>query len=127
MIDLTLEHPGEHHFVHAVDITGIRIGDSLYSNPIILTPEQIFENWAPGSMEELRLEHLENLFALEPEVALLGTGPNQGFLGRDLMIEVYKRGIGLEIMTTHAACRTYNILASDGRRVAAALLPMSMG
>ena len=82
---------------------------------------------SPRSMAELHFSHLEILFALEPEVALLGTGPRQQLLSRELMIQVYERGIGLEVMTTDAACRTYNILAADGRRVAAALLPMSPG
>lgn len=125
MIDLSFERPGEYHHVHSVDTRGIRIGDAQYSGPIILTPEQILENWPPQTMEALTFEHLETLFALEPEVTLLGTGARQAFLSREMMIRVYQRGISLEVMTTDAACRTYNILASDGRRVAAGLLPMA--
>ena len=126
MIDVTLEKPGEYHFVRSVDTAGICIGPAVYTSSIILTPEQIMENWAPAEMESIKLVHLESLFALEPEVALLGTGSVQQFLPRELMIEVIRRGIGLEVMTTDAACRTFNILASDGRRVAAGLLPMRM-
>ena len=125
MIDVTLDKPGEYHFVSAVDETGIRIGDTLYTSSIILTPEQVVDGWAPRSMQELVETHLQALFNLQPEVALLGTGPTQGFLSRQLMIRTIESGIGLEVMTTAAACRTFNILASDGRRVAAALMTMA--
>lgn len=124
MIDVTLEKPGEYHSVKSVDTSGIRIGQAVYTSSIILTPEQVMENWEPTQLESITLSHLETLFALDPEVALLGTGPSQGFLSRELMIEVIRLGIGLEVMTTDAACRTFNILASDGRRVVAGLLPM---
>lgn len=124
MIDLTFERHGEYHFVHSVDESGIRIGEEHYTTSLILTPEQIVTNWWPQSIVEVQAAHLDALFALEPEVALLGTGARQAFLPRALMVEVYRRGVGLEVMTTDAACRTFNILASDGRRVAAALLPM---
>jgi uncharacterized protein len=125
MIDVTLDKPGEHHFVRSVDGTGIRIGDTLYTTSIILTPEQVFDRWTPRSMQELAEAHLQTLFDLQPEVALLGTGPTQAFLSRELMIHTIESGIGLEVMTTAAACRTFNILASDGRKVAAALMAMS--
>ena len=124
MIDVALEKPGDYHFVRSVDAEGIRIGQALYTSSIILTPEQVMEGWAPPRMETLTLAHLDRLFALDPEVALLGTGARQCFLSREMMIEVIGRGIGLEVMTTDAACRTYNILASDGRKVVAGLLPM---
>jgi uncharacterized protein len=124
VIDLTLERHGDYHFVRSVGAAGIRIGSTTYSGPLILTAEQIFTDWAPSSFAELRLEHLEVLLALEPEVALLGTGESHAVLERELMAELYGRGIGLEVMTTDAACRTFNILVAEGRRVAAGLLPM---
>jgi uncharacterized protein len=60
---------------------------------------------------------------LAPEVIVLGTGPNQQFPSPGLIAEVLRMGIGMEVMDTRAACRTYNILASEYRRVVAALLP----
>ena len=125
MIDVALEKPGDYRFVRSVDASGIRIGEAVYTTSIILTPDQVLENWAPADMASLTHKHLESLFSLRPEVALLGTGPQQAFLPRELAIRVIERGIGLEVMTTDAACRTYNVLASDGRRVVAGLLPMT--
>lgn len=125
MINLTLERAGEHHVVRSVGPSGIRVGQATYTNPLILSREAIDENWPPRSFDDLRMEHLERIFALEPEVALLGTGSRHAMLPRDLLIEVYRRGVPLEVMTTDAACRTFNVLASDGRHVVAGLLPMT--
>jgi uncharacterized protein len=125
MIDVALEKPGEHHFVRSVDPSGIRIGDRLYTASIIITPDQVMESWGPVSMADLTHQHLELLFDLQPEVVLLGTGPIQKFLPRELAIHVIESGFGVEVMTTDAACRTFNILAADGRKVVAGLLPMT--
>jgi uncharacterized protein len=127
MIDLTLERPGEHHHVRSVDEDGIRIGAELYTGALILTPEQILDNWTPDTVGDLEIGHLDALFELQPEVALLGTGRKHAILPRELMIAVYRRGVSLEVMTTDAACRTFNILAADGRQVVAGLLPMVSG
>jgi len=125
MIDLTLERHGDYLWVHSVDPNGVQIGQRVYSGSLILTPGQLLLDWAPRDFAGLALDHLRTLLALEAEVMLLGTGPRQAFLPRDLQIEVYRRGIGFEVMTTDAACRTYNILAAEGRAVVAGLLPMS--
>jgi uncharacterized protein len=124
MIDLTLERHGDYHFVRSVGSAGVRVGGTTYPGSLILTAEQVLTDWPPSSFTDVRLEHLEVLFALKPEVALLGTGEKHAVLDRGLLTEVYRRGIGLEVMTTDAACRTFNILVAEGRNVAAGLLPM---
>jgi uncharacterized protein len=65
------------------------------------------------------------VLALEPEVVLLGTGARQQFLHPSRLAPIYRAGVGVEIMTTAAACRTFNILVAEERRVVAALLPAS--
>jgi uncharacterized protein len=62
---------------------------------------------------------------LKPEIVLIGTGSKQIFLPPELMMFFYSRNTGFEVMTTDAACRTFNVLASEGRKVVAALLPVS--
>lgn len=123
-MDVSLEKHGEYLFIRSVDAGGVRIGEACYTNSIIVTPRQVTGDWGPADMADLTRSHLDMLVDLQPEVALLGTGATQHFLPRELMIHVIRSGIGLEVMTTDAACRTYNVLAADGRRVAAALLPM---
>ncbi|MCJ7557563.1 MAG: MTH938/NDUFAF3 family protein [Gammaproteobacteria bacterium] len=100
----------------------VRIGAKVYTSSLILSPTQIMPDWATASSEFLTLELLEAALAMEPIILLLGTGIRQVFPHAELMGQVLQRGIGLEVMDTAAACRTYNILASENRKVVAALI-----
>ncbi|EXJ14336.1 Mth938-like domain-containing protein [Imhoffiella purpurea] len=101
---------------------GIQVNGHPYAQGLILTPQRIIAPWGPHSPPELTPEHLEPLLELAPQVVVLGTGSSQMFPDPGVYFDVMSRGIGFEIMDTGAACRTYNILVSEGRRVAAALL-----
>jgi uncharacterized protein len=127
VVDLSLDRPGDYNYVRSIGAAGIRIAERYYTEPILLTPETILTDWPPRDMSELRMEHLQAIFDLQPEVALLGTGPAHELLPRGLLVEVYRQGVGLEVMATDAACRTFNVLASDGRKVVAGLLPACHG
>ena len=72
---------------------------------------------------DLRLEHAEALLLTDPEIVLLGTGATQVFPDNRWRATFLTRAIGLEVMTTAAACRTYNVLAAERRRVTALLIP----
>jgi uncharacterized protein len=124
-MDLTLERPGEHLFIRSVGPEGIRVVDEIYSGPIVLSATDIVTDWPIRSFEELDEAHLEPLLRLEPEIVILGTGAKQVFLPPEKMMWFYGRGLGLEVMTTAAACRTFNILVADTRRVVAAMLPVA--
>ncbi|MEO8018638.1 MAG: MTH938/NDUFAF3 family protein [Pseudomonadota bacterium] len=78
--------------------------------------------WAPRSIMELAAPHLAPLFALEPEVVVLSTGSRQSFPRAALRAEFATRKIGLEVMEIGAACRTYNVLVGEARRVLAAIM-----
>jgi len=79
-------------------------------------------SWPPRSVEELSLENLAPLFELAPEVVVLSTGGTQKFPRASLRAEFATRKIGLEVMEIGAACRTYNVLVGEERRVLAAVL-----
>jgi uncharacterized protein len=111
------------YLVQAYGPEGIRIGARLYSRGLILAPQRILEDWGPVRLEFLDAGHLQPLIDLQPEVIVLGTGRSQVFPDPAVYAGVLARGIGFEVMDTGAACRTYNILVSEGRRVVAALLP----
>ena len=81
-----------------------------------------FSAWAPRSVEEMTVESLAPLFALAPEVVVLATGTTQRFPRASLRAEFATRRIGLEVMEIGAACRTYNVLVSEERKVLAAVL-----
>jgi uncharacterized protein len=102
----------------------IEINKVRHASALLLTPERV-EPWPVETFEALTEEDFERLRALNPEVALLGTGSRQRFPHPRLSRSLTEARIGLEVMSTAAACRTYNILMAEGRKVAAALLPES--
>ena len=89
---------------------------------IVVLPDQLLFDCPPSCFEELSASHLQELLALRPEIVLLGTGEKQRFPRPEVTRPLVEAGIGVEVMTTQAACRTYNILVAEERRVAAALL-----
>jgi uncharacterized protein len=100
-----------------VSVNGRRIERS-----VIVLPERIVEDWGATSFDALTEVQMAALAALDREVVLLGTGNLLRFPRPGLMQPLAQAGLGLEVMDIQAACRTYNILASEDRRVAAALL-----
>lgn len=88
---------------------------------LLVTPDRILP-WAAASFDALVESHFDALLALSPEIVLLGTGPRQRFPHPRLTAALAARRIGLEAMDLQAACRTYNFLMAEDRRVAAALL-----
>ena len=100
----------------------ITINEEVYTTSLIVTPRQVVTEWPPVSFADLLAEHFETIVPLRPEVVILGTGARLQFPAPSLTRSLVEAGIGIEVMDTGAACRTYNFLMSDGRRVAAALL-----
>ena len=82
-----------------------------------------FSDWLIGDISEFGPDDVDRVLQLRPEVVLIGTGARQVFLESSLMMRFYERNVGVEIMTTEAACRTFNVLVSEQRNVAAALIP----
>jgi uncharacterized protein len=100
----------------------IKVNDTAYKTSLLLTPDQIVADWPPQLFDDLAAGHFEPIAALKPEVVVLGTGARLKFPPPPVLAPLSRMGIGVEVMDTAAACRTYNILASDGRKVVAALL-----
>lgn len=100
----------------------VKVGEESIRSSLILTPDAILRDWPPASARELTRDHIEAVIGLEPELIVLGTGNRLVFPPDEIMAVALQRGIGFEAMETAAACRTYNILVHEGRRVAAALI-----
>jgi uncharacterized protein len=100
----------------------IEINRKKYVQNLIVLADNIVENWQITDFSALSEESFEHLLTLKPEVVLLGTGEKHQFLHPKTFRKLTENGIPLECMTTPAACRTYNILMSEGRNVAAALI-----
>jgi len=124
-MDLTLQKPGDHLFIRAISEESVCIADTWHKGSLILTPGKLITDWTVTGVENLTESDLSPVFDLAPDVVLIGTGERQLFLPAELMMAFYRRKIGVEVMTTRAACVTFNVLALEERRVAAALLPIN--
>ena len=100
------------------------IGDRVVRCGIVISADGTVESWPPALLADLDESHLRQLFALEPEVVLLGTGMHQEFPPAEVLRTFAERGVGFEVMDTAAACRTFNVLAAESREVVAGLLPI---
>jgi len=100
----------------------ITINEEVIVTSVIVTPDRIIRDWLPDAFGDLEPRHIARLEELQPEIIVLGTGERLRFPGAEFTAGFLSRGIGVEIMDTRAACRTYNILLSEDRRVVAALL-----
>jgi len=118
----TLQTPSSSNLVHACSETEIRVREHVIRASVILTETEIVFDWPPACIEELSLLHLQAALQLNPELILLGTGTRQVFPDARVIAAVQAAGVGFEVMDTRAACRTYNILVQEGRKVAAALI-----
>ena len=117
---LTLE-TSDVNLVSAWKPAAIRIGDKWLCSHLILSAQDILLYWPVTSPKTLKAADLQPAINLNPKIVLLGTGRHLVLPNSDLMTDLAIQGVGLEIMDTPAACRTYNLLVHEGRDVVAAL------
>lgn len=110
--------PEDHH---DIDEKLLMWRDELYNN-FIMMPDKLIRNWSGTHFEHLTCQDFEELSKLQPEIVLLGTGKILQRPSAAILSPLINAGIGIEIMDTGAACRTYNILMGDERRVAVVLM-----
>jgi uncharacterized protein len=99
----------------------VSVNNVRYEKCVIVTPEAVSE-WAVDRFEALVVADFAFIAEHRPEIVILGTGAKQRFPAPDLGRALATSGAGVEVMDTRAACRTYNILASEGRKVVAAIV-----
>lgn len=119
---LSLDDNSARYTIRAYGPGHVVINEETIRASVVVLPERLLRDWPPATFEELTAEHIERLLALEPEIILLGTGGRMHFPHPRTLAAAAAQGVGLEVMDTAAACRTYNILAAESRNVAAALL-----
>ncbi len=124
-MDLTLQSPGDHLFIQSISDEGIRIANRICSGPLIVSAGQLLTDWPVRKPTDLTSQHLEQILELQPELVLIGTGDRQVFLPPEMLMVFYRQSVGIESMNTQAACRTFNVLVSEGRNVVAALMPIT--
>jgi uncharacterized protein len=116
-----IRETSELNLIRAWEGGRVLIGDRWVGGNLILSAERIIVDWAVQDPHALSLEDLGAALALEPEIILIGTGERALLPDTELMGALAERAIGLEFMTTPAACRTYNVLVHEQRRVVAVL------
>lgn len=119
---LQIAATGDLNLFTAYDEGSVTINRTRYQTSLIVLPDQLVESWPPADLESLAESHFAAIAAHSPEIILLGTGAKLRFPEREIRLAWARLQIGVEVMDTRAACRTYNILAGEGRRVAAALI-----
>lgn len=107
--------------IRAVADGEVRIGDQVYRETVAVTATGIVEDWRPTPVADLTPDDLEPVLQQAPDVLVLGTGARNEFAPQQVLFALARRGIGLEVMDTKAAARTFNVLAGEGRNVAAVL------
>lgn len=105
----------------------VMVNTERITRSVLVAPEHLVRDWRPLSFDALRKEDFEIISELNPEVVLLGTGRQLRFPAADLIAPLRSKNIGLEVMDTAAACRSYAVLMSEGRLVIAALLMIESG
>jgi uncharacterized protein len=93
-----------------------------YEHSLVVLPDRLLDQWRVAEVDTLDNAAVRALAALDVEIVLLGTGANLRFPHPRVLQPLYAAGVGVEVMDTGAACRTYNILMAEDRKVAAALL-----
>jgi len=119
---LQLPHTGAQKAFTAHGAGYVMVGGARYEHPIVVTPQQVLGDWQPQGFEALDESHFAYFLQLKPEILLLGTGAQQRFPHPRLYRQLIEARIGVECMDTPAACRTYNILMAEERKVVAAIL-----
>ena len=107
--------------IRAFEANSIRINAQSYTSSLIVTADNL-EDWPVDHPDQLSTEIIKQLLISQPEIILIGTGHKHQLLDPQLSIVAVQEGTGIEIMTTEAACRTYNILLGEERKVLAALI-----
>lgn len=124
-MEFNLEVAHDQFFIRSISEKGIRVIDDYFTAPFIISGQRIIPQWDVNTVDDINEANLQVIFDLEPEVILFGTGDTQVFLPPKTQAHFFRRNIGFEVMKTDAACRTFNVLVTEGRHVVAALLPVT--
>lgn len=112
----------QYQTITAYDDSGVEINAVSFNYSLVVMPEVAPQAWPVTSFDGLTQEHFKQIDAATPDVVILGTGKRQRFVHPKLITSLTARQVGVESMDNQAACRTYNILMAEGRKVALALI-----
>ena len=114
--------PDHRSSIQSYDVGQVVVGGTSYTSPLVISADGVRADWEPTSFDQIGEQHLRALLPLEPEIVILGTGARLRFPPPAITSCLMDHHIAIEVMDTASACRTYNVLLSEDRRVIAALL-----
>ncbi|PZP36509.1 MAG: hypothetical protein DI603_00640 [Roseateles depolymerans] len=117
-----LDQPQDGNNISRHDSQGVWVNGQLHARSVLVPWQGVVTPWTPSRFEELQAAHFEAIRALQPELVIFGSGSRLRFPRPELWRALPEARVGFEVMDLAAACRTYNVLASEGRNVLAALL-----
>jgi uncharacterized protein len=118
-MQLNLERPDYTWTLRGADGRHALVNERELRASFVVAPDTLLEDWPVSDASQLDAIQLEPIFAMRPELVLLGTGARQVFPPPAILAAFLTRGLGIEVMTNDAAARTYGVLAGEGRRVVA--------
>lgn len=118
----TRELPPHVNVIRSHTASEFRIGEKTLNASVLLSAGELIADWPPRTVEDVTPDNFAIALQWQPEIILLGTGERQRFPARAVYAAILARGIGFEVMDTGAACRTFNVLVGESRRVAAGLI-----
>ena len=122
MINIVLDNGADgKNRIFSYTADSFTVNNEHITSSIIISVDKLIRNWPPQTFADLATQHIEPIIALEPEVVLLGTGSRMHYPDEPFISAIVLKNIGLEVMDTGAACRSYNLLLSEGRNVVAAM------
>jgi len=122
-VKIQLEAGGKNdNLIRAYEPGSVTINAETYQNSLVVSRTSLIEDWEPQTVDDLEAVHLDAILSLDPELILIGTGNTLTFPPAEKLRAIIEAGIGYEIMDTGAACRTYNVLMSEGREIVAGLI-----
>ncbi len=122
MTQLSLDVGAGKHMIKAYEPGCIKINDTEYTTSSLVSADTVISPWAPKSIHDLTVDACEQIIQLQPQVVLLGTGEQLIHPEQSLLSPLIEQKIGFEVMDNAAACRTYNVVLAEGRRVVAAII-----
>ena len=112
----------EQYKIDAYADTAITVNGISHTSSLIITPGRLIPGWDPRELADIATQHIDELIRLRPEIIILGTGRQTRFPAPEIIAGIFEHQIGFEVMDTGAACRCYNLLLGENRKVAAGLI-----
>lgn len=122
MTTLNLDENQAKFQIRAYKAGKIQVNENIYTKSIIVSPNELIDDWQPQSATELTPQSLEIIIAMKPDILLIGTGSRLHLISAAIYGELINKNIGVEVMSTQSACSTYAALTAENRRVVAALI-----